>query len=142
MRSLTVKNELVELEKVRKFLRENLKGLSVSEEDYFKIELSLIEMCTNIIRYAYPREGDGEIFLKTWLREGKIYLEIRDNGIPFDPSKAEKPDIGRIITSEKKGGLGIFLSRRLMDGFSYRREDTQNVLLMFKKAKKAVPSVQ
>jgi anti-sigma regulatory factor (Ser/Thr protein kinase) len=32
------------------------------------------------------------------------------------------------------GGLGIFLARKLMDGFLYRREDDQNVLVMYKNA--------
>jgi anti-sigma regulatory factor (Ser/Thr protein kinase) len=39
-----------------------------------------------------------------------------------------------MVSREQMGGLGIFLARKLMDGFSYRREDGQNVLVMYKKA--------
>jgi anti-sigma regulatory factor (Ser/Thr protein kinase) len=133
MKVLKVKSELGQLEKIRNFLKENLSVFRLSEEEYFKIELALVEICTNIVRYAYP-EGDGHILLKTWHEDLTIYLEIRDDGIPFDPTRFRDWDIEDIITKEHKGGLGIFLARKLMDGFSYRRQNDQNVLTMHKKA--------
>ncbi|MFQ6052122.1 MAG: ATP-binding protein [Candidatus Hydrothermarchaeota archaeon] len=136
MKTLKITSDLTELDKIRSFLKKNLKGLNISDKDYYKIELSLLEICVNIIRYAYPKEK-GEISFKTWHREGKIFLEIRDKGIPFDPRKAKKPDIGEIIRNEKKGGLGILLSSKLMDGFDYKRENNQNILTMYKKIKEA-----
>jgi len=134
MKALKVKSELAQLKRIRNFLRENLRFFSLSEEEYFKIELALVEMCTNIMRYAYPG-GKGDIFLKTWHQDATIYLEIRDNGIPFDPTQIKEWEIEEMINKEQKGGLGIFLARKLMDGFSYRREDDQNILTMHKKAR-------
>ncbi len=134
MKVLKVKSELDQLEKIRSFLKENLNVFRLSEEEYFKIELALVEICTNIVRYAYP-EGDGHILIKTWHEDSTIYLEIRDNGVPFDPTRFKDWDIEEIITKEHKGGLGIFLARKLMDGFSYRRQNDQNILTMHKKAR-------
>ena len=136
METLKVTSDLAEVEKIRRFLRKNLKGLNISDKDYYKIEVSLLEICINIVRYAYPQDK-GEILLKTWQQEGKIFLEIIDWGIPFDPRKAKKPDIKKSIKNEKKGGLGIFISRKLMDGFDYKRENNQNILTMYKKLTKA-----
>ena len=51
MKSLTIAAELSEVERVRQFLKESLQGLEISEEDFFKLELSLVEMCVNVIRY-------------------------------------------------------------------------------------------
>jgi len=133
MKTLKVKSELAQLEKIRKFIKENLKEYSLSEEDYFRIELSLVEICTNIMRYAYPGTT-GDLFLKTWHRDAVIYWEIRDGGIPFNPTGLKDWDIKEMISREKKGGLGIFLARKLMDGFSYRRDDDQNVLTISKRA--------
>ena len=115
----------------REGVRESLEGLHLTENAYYIIELSLLEICINIIRYAYPEEK-GEIFLRTWEEDEKIFLEIRDNGIPFDPTESEAPDIDEILKNERKGGLGIFLARELMDGFSYERKSGQNVLTMYK----------
>lgn len=115
-------------------MKDSLKGLNVSDKDYFKIELALLEICVNIIRYAYP-QNNGDIMIKTWCEEEKMFLEIRDNGVPFDPRELDDPDIDENIRKEQTGGLGIFLSRSLMDGFDYKREDNQNVLTIYKNIK-------
>ena len=133
MKTLKVKSKLSEINKIRQFLKEVLKGLHLSEEDYYMVELSLIEVCINIMRYAYPSKKNGDIYLKAWEQKGRFYMEIRDNGIPFDPQKTKKPDIKALINSEKKGGLGIFLTRKMMDGFKYKRNQGENVLLLYKK---------
>ena len=133
MNTLTVQSELRELGKVREFLKMNLAGLDLNEEDIYKVELSLVEMCSNIMRYAYPRDK-GEIVISAWHEEGKFYLEVRDSGVPFDPRHVKRPTLEEMINREQMGGLGIFLARKLMDGFLYRREDDQNVLVMYKKA--------
>ena len=134
MNTLKVTGDLAEVEKIRTFLRENLQLLNLSNDAYYLIELSLLEICINIARYAYP-EDKGEISLKIWQQQGRLFFEIRDWGIPFNPRKSKKPNIEEIIMKGKKGGLGIFISRKLMDGFNYKRENKQNVLTMYKKIK-------
>jgi len=131
MNTLTVQGELRELDKVRAFLKQNLAGLDLNEEDTYKVELSLVEMCSNIMRYAYPGER-GEIVVSAWYEEGRFYLEVRDSGVPFDPRQVKRPTLEEMINREQMGGLGIFLARKLMDGFLYRRVDDQNVLVMYK----------
>jgi len=133
MNTLRVQSELRELGKVRQFLKKHLDGLDLSEEDIYKIELSLVEMCTNIMRYAYRRKK-GEIVIKAWYEKGDFLLEIRDSGVPFDPRQVERPTLEEMINRDEMGGLGIFLARKLMDRFSYRREDDLNILTMSKKA--------
>lgn len=134
MNTLTIGSKLRELDKVRAFLKTNLAGLDLNEEEVYKVELSLVEMCSNIMRYAYPGKT-GEIVVSAWHEAGKFYLEVRDSGVPFDPRQVKKPTLEEMICREPMGGLGIFLARKLMDGFLYRREDDQNVLVMYKKAK-------
>ncbi|MFQ6109634.1 MAG: ATP-binding protein [Candidatus Aminicenantales bacterium] len=135
MKRIKFLSDLTEVEKVRSFLHDALQELNLSDKAYYIIELSLMEICINIIRYAYPGEK-GYIYLKTW-REGKrIFLEIKDSGIPFDPTRSEIPDIEEMIKNERRGGLGIFLARKLMDGFDYRREKNHNVLTMYKEIRR------
>jgi serine/threonine-protein kinase RsbW len=130
-KSLTVKSELVEIEKVRDFLRKTLEDFEIPEETYYLIELSLLEMCINIIRYAYPG-AKGDISIKIWDQGKKIFVEIRDWGIPFDPRESPEPDVRKMVEQGRTGGLGIFLSRQLMNGFEYERKEDQNILLMIK----------
>jgi len=132
VKTVTIAAELSGIDDVRRFLREGLASSGVSEEDFFKIELAVVEICVNIIRYAYPKKR-GSITLA--LKEGRrrVAVEIRDAGVPFDPCAAPKPDIKEIIATGRKGGLGIYLTLRLMDDCAYRREEGQNVLTMTKK---------
>jgi anti-sigma regulatory factor (Ser/Thr protein kinase) len=139
MKTLKIKSQLVELDRMRSFLKKYLKGLKISDKDYFKIELALLEICVNIIRYAYP-QSNGDILIKAWNDERKMFFEIRDSGVPFDPRKLKTPDIEESIRKEQTGGLGVFLSRSLMDGFDYKREDDQNVLTIYKNIKEAEAS--
>jgi anti-sigma regulatory factor (Ser/Thr protein kinase) len=131
MEILNVASELSEINKIRAFLKKYLAQLSVSETDYYIMELSLLEICINIIRYAYP-DIKGEIRLKAWNEKNSVFLEISDDGIPFDPRDTREPNLENIIASGKKGGFGIFLARKLMDGFEYKRENSQNVLIIHK----------
>ena len=131
MKTLTVESNLAELNKIRAFLKANLSVLSISENDYYTIELSLLEICVNIIRYAYPKDR-GEIHLRTWKDNNRFYLEISDEGIPFDPRQVEEPDVEKMISNGQKGGFGIFIARKLMDGFDYKREKDRNILTIYK----------
>jgi serine/threonine-protein kinase RsbW len=132
VKTITIPARLSEVDRVRSFLRTTLAGAFLTEEDFFKVELAVIEMCVNVVRYAYPgREGDLAVSLDK--EPHRVAVEIRDSGIPFDPRSVPKPDIERLILSRRTGGLGIYLARTLMDGFDYRREDGQNVLTLTKK---------
>lgn len=138
-RSLKIKSDLGEIERIRSFLKDALAEFSFSEEAFYLVELALLEMCINIVRYAYP-ETEGDILLKIWPEEGRIFFEIRDWGIPFDPRGIQEPDIQKMISKGKTGGLGIMLARRLMDGFTYTRQDNQNVLIMHRKIEESESS--
>jgi anti-sigma regulatory factor (Ser/Thr protein kinase) len=131
MKTLTVESNLAELNKIRAFLKANFSVLSISENDYYTIELSLLEICVNIIRYAYPKDR-GEIHLRTWKDNNRFYLEISDEGIPFDPRQVDEPDVEKMISNGQKGGFGIFIARKLMDGFDYKREKDHNILTIYK----------
>jgi anti-sigma regulatory factor (Ser/Thr protein kinase) len=132
IKTLTISSDLANVAKVRDFVRETLHGLSLSEKDIFRIDLSLVEVCINIVLYAYPREK-GRIVISSWREPRRLFYEIRDSGLPFDPRTVKRPNLKEIMRVARKGGFGIFLSRTMMDGFDYRREDGQNVLTLSKR---------
>jgi anti-sigma regulatory factor (Ser/Thr protein kinase) len=135
---LRIRADLSAADKVRTFLRRILRPLDWAEEDYFKIELSLHEICVNIVLYAYPADK-GDLVLRIWFEGDKAVFQFRDGGIAFDPGRAALPDVWEKITAGKRGGFGIFLYRILMDGFHYERKDGENVLTVFKSIRSAPP---
>jgi len=127
-RTLTLQAELSELDRARRFLRDALRVVRLEEEEFYKIELALVEICVNIIRYAYPGQ-EGMITVTVSLDPG-VCLEIRDSGRPFDPRRVPPPDWDEHVKLGRKNGLGVYLARSLVDEFDYRREGGENVVTL------------
>ena len=132
MNHLSIAADLSEIDGVRQFLKDSLADIDISEEDGFKIELALVEMVVNVIRYAYP-DGGGLLAIEIRKDRHRVIIEIRDSGLPFDPCQAPNPDIDEVVAAGGKGGLGIFLTREIMDECLYRRDGGQNILTLVKK---------
>jgi len=94
-------------------------------------KLSIDEAATNIIRHAY-REHDGEITVRALIKRNSLTLSIIDQGKYFDPKRVKDPDLNRYINIGKKGGLGIFIIRRLMDEIDYHKTEEGNELRITK----------
>jgi len=125
-RRLTIRAELSAIDAGRAFLRESLAPFRLDEEEFFKLELALVEICVNISRYAYGPDG-GTIRLTLWTVPGAC-LEIRDSGRAFDPRLVPPPDLDGIIAAGRRGGLGVYLARSLVDEFTYSREGGENII--------------
>lgn len=116
---------------LRKFVtRVGLKyGFSASELYAFKA--SVDEACSNIIEHGYEFE-DGSITIKAIVKNDSFTIELVDQGKAFDPQQVENPNIDAYINTRKKGGLGIFIMRRLLDKIDYERTKEGNVLRLTK----------
>ena len=93
-----------------------------------ELELSVEEAIVNICNYAHEgREGELEIITDTDAN-GRLVVQIIDNGVAFDPLSVPDPDLTVDIADRPIGGLGIFLIKKLMDDVRYRRENNRNIL--------------
>jgi sigma-B regulation protein RsbU (phosphoserine phosphatase) len=130
-RELEVAAEVKNLERVLDFVSAPLRERSLNEGFISQVELAAEEVFVNIANYAYaPRRGSVKIKLFC----GKnMTLIFEDSGVPFDPLSTIDPDIGLSLTSRKLGGLGIFMTKKLMDSVLYRYEDGKNILTISKK---------
>lgn len=132
VREIAVPAVLKEVDRVRSFLKDYFAGKGFDEEARLKIELALHEILVNIALYAYPDRSRGEMAVRIWRENGSIVIEVRDNGIPFNPVKKKNPDLLLKLRRGRPGGLGVYLYRTLMDGLSYRRARGENVLTVRK----------
>lgn len=131
MKTIRVQADLKAMNDIRDFMHSALDGMPFSDDESSSISLAAHEICVNIALYAYPEEK-GTIELKTWTEDNRMWIEIRDVGVPFDPRTAADPDIREKVHSARMGGWGIYLTRSLMDSFDYRRENGENILLLSK----------
>ena len=53
-----------------------------------------------------------------------------DRGKPFDPLKKTDPDVTLSADERNIGGLGIFLTKKIMDDVRYEYKDGQNILTL------------
>lgn len=93
-----------------------------------EIELAVEEALVNICRYAYPQEpGEAEIHCARG--EGAaIVIEVRDAGVPFDPTAGALPDLTVDPEQRPVGGLGLLLLRTLIEVVRYERQEGWNIL--------------
>ena len=99
----------------------------------YAINLSVDELLTNTISYGYEDGGEHRIDLRIRLDGDVLAVEISDDGIEFAPDSADDPDTHASIEDRPIGGLGIFLTRQMMDSFEYRRDEGRNIVTLTKK---------
>ena len=104
---------------VRDFVGEAARAFGFSEEDTANIVLAVDEACTNIIKHAYQYAADKEIEVTIYQEKGSFEVRIFDSGRPFDPSKIRQPDLKKHLGHRKRGGLGVYLMKKLMDRVEY-----------------------
>ncbi|MBF0486933.1 MAG: ATP-binding protein [Nitrospirae bacterium] len=93
-----------------------------------EIELTMEEVFVNIARYAYGgRPGAVEMVIEAD-EAGNLYIELIDEGVPFDSTAVPEPDLESGIDDRDVGGLGIFFIKQLMDEISYIQQDGKNIL--------------
>jgi serine/threonine-protein kinase RsbW len=131
---LTVIADLAEIDRVRDFLREKLRGSTVAEEDAMALELALHEIFVNVALHAYP-EAKGRVTVRIRRDGENLHMEIRDRGIPFNPIEMPPIDLENKIRLGTRGGVGVYLFKTLMDGYSYRRGSDENILTIYKRLK-------
>jgi serine/threonine-protein kinase RsbW len=96
------------------------------------LNLVLEEAVSNVIFYAFKDQEKHEINISLSLDGNTLTIEIIDDGIPFDPTLRQKPDIALPAEERPIGGLGIFLISKIMDSVNYKRFNNQNVLTLIK----------
>lgn len=68
------------------------------------LALVVNELITNALKYAFPDEGTGRVQIRSYVDDGDVTVEVRDNGIglprDFDP--------------ERSGSLGMRIIRNLV----------------------------
>ncbi len=102
-----------------------------SERVINAFKLSIDEAATNIIKHAY-RDWEGDITIRSIVKKNSMTIVLIDQGKYFDPRQVSDPDLQRYVEIGKKGGLGIFIMRRLLDEIDYRKTEEGNELWLIK----------
>lgn len=128
---LEAKNEL--LSNVQSFVDDHLNAANCTARAKAQVAIAVEEIFTNIANYAYaPEDGTLTVHVEQEEDPRAICIIFADHGKPYNPLAKEDPDITLSASERKIGGLGIFMTKQLMDDVSYSYQDGKNILTLKK----------
>ncbi|MFH0988466.1 MAG: ATP-binding protein [bacterium] len=117
--SKTIQSKTDNLLEVREFILDAARKIGFPDEEASKIVLAVDEACTNIIKHAYQFASDKSIHIDVTEGVNSIQICISDEGKAFNPSTIKTPDLKQHLASFRRGGLGVYLMKTLMDKVEY-----------------------
>lgn len=109
------------LEIIREFIARIAQNMGFTGEEINRIELAVDEASTNVIKHAYKTEDKNSNFIDIEVKTFPDRLEIYviDRGKGFDPAKIKTPEMDAYFKKMRRGGLGLYLIKTLMDKVDY-----------------------
>lgn len=119
--------------RVMSFVEERLEGAGCPMKAQMQITVAVEEIIVNIASYAYaPGSGEASVRVATAKDPASVTITFVDGGKPFDPTAKPDPDVTLSAEERNIGGLGIFMTKKLMDEVRYEYKEKKNVLTMTK----------
>jgi len=128
-KKINLSAESKNLIKVRDFIVKYGKKMGLVPKQVSEVKLAVDEAVSNIIRHAYGgRKGNFQIEIERL--ESAVEIQIVDQGVEFDWNAVLEPDLYKYVETRRKGGLGIWLIKKLIDEVEYKRVEENNILTM------------
>lgn len=128
MEPLLVAGKLDSLKTIAEYVMTAAADAGLNEKSSYKLRLAVDEIATNIITYSCEETAcEGDLTLKATFDDQFLTITIEDTGVSFDPTEQLAPsDLDKPLENRQIGGLGIYLARESVDGFSYERVGNHN----------------
>ncbi len=121
--------ELGEVERLGCALQEAWQQEGLPEEHEPMVSLALEEMLSNVIRHGNAKQIQVDFLIAP----DEFVIEIADSGSPYDPTTTPPFDNGTPLEGRRAGGLGVHLTRQIMERFEYERAGDRNLLRLGKR---------
>jgi serine/threonine-protein kinase RsbW len=106
-------------------------GEGVDDESKHAISLAVDELFTNTVKY-HPDNANA-VTLELRSVDNTLIVQLTDRDVEkFDPNKKSDPYLGASLDERTPGGLGIFLTKNLMDVVEYRYGDRTSIITLKK----------
>lgn len=131
--TMSVQASTKHLAEVRNFVAKHAKEFGFKKQDVADIRLAVDEAYTNIIKHSYKNDEEKSVDIELGYDGEQFWISLLDTGEAFDPSNYTKPDVRKKIKEKKRGGVGVFLIKKLMDEVEYLNDGVINEIRMSKK---------
>ena len=129
---ITMVNQIGEVGRLNDFVKDYCGKLDLDRKTSAGLRLALEETVVNVIYYAYPAGYRGEVSVLAECDRKNLRFTVTDSGTPFDPTTVLEADTTLEAEDRPIGGLGVLLTRKMMDSIAYTRRNGQNVLFLTK----------
>lgn len=119
------------LDEVNAFLENYMEGIGCSMKLQTQVILAVEEIFVNVANYAYA-PGTGDVDFRLSCDANNLYIVIEDSGVEYNPLKKQDPDITLSAEERQIGGLGIYMTKKIMDDVIYTHKDGKNFLKLVK----------
>ncbi|MEE9216535.1 MAG: ATP-binding protein, partial [Anaerolineales bacterium] len=130
---MIIVNEISEIDRFQSQFAEFAAEQGIPATTMQKVQVVFEDLLANIIFYAYDDEAEHEIEISMNSNGEQLKITVVDDGLPFNPLEAEKPDTTLDLQDREIGGLGIYLVLNLMEEVTYERRGERNVITLTKK---------
>lgn len=121
---------LAEIEKLAVVIENTLGNY---QEHIFAINLCVDELITNTITHGLKFPSDKKINIQISATQDFLEVLIKDEAPQFDPfTQAPEPDLTSSVEDRKIGGLGVFLTKKLMTECHSYYDGNGNVTILKK----------
>jgi len=125
------KRNLAALDDVFAFLDEALAAYNVDAASAYAVNFAVEEFFTNMVKYE--PEGDHTVSINLNRLANQLTVRMIDTGVqPFDVTNARAPDLSASLEDRRVGGLGIHISRELLDSVTYDHEKGKSTITFVK----------
>ena len=131
---LNIEAAVEKLPEVQSYVEERLESVDGPLKTMMQIGIAVEEIFVNIASYAYPNaKGMASVRVELTEDPRAMTITFTDQGIPYDPLAKEDPDVTLSAQEREVGGLGIFMTKKVMDEMRYEYKDNSNILTLIKK---------
>jgi serine/threonine-protein kinase RsbW len=131
--SMSVQASTEHLAEVRDFVAKHASEFGFKKQDVADIRLAVDEAYTNIIKHSYKNDEQKLVDIQLGYNGNEFWISLLDTGESFDPATYTEPDVRKKIKEKKRGGVGVYLIRKLMDEVKYLNVGSKNEIRMVKK---------
>ncbi len=116
---ICINSDFAELSKIRNYVLSKAAGFGFSDDQANKIAMAVDEACTNLIKHSNKFDPSKTICVHIETDQKHFIVNILDDGKPFNPNDFPSPNLDDYLQKPKRGGLGIFIIKKVMDNISY-----------------------
>ncbi len=112
-----------------------LEDMGVVDRDIADIEFIVGELCSNVVRHAQTLD-DGRFMVILEYHADKVVVVVEDKGVGLPFKDVREVGSARLDLdgSERLGGFGLELVRKMADQIEFQRSDPQGTTVTAEKA--------